>query len=483
MSIDVPPAADTADSAADSAADVLAAAPAAGPDALRATHERLRATFRTGRTRSYEWRHQQLTALGRLVEENEERIAQALHADLGRTPAEAWLGDLSSTTAEIEFARKRLRRWMRRRRTGLPLNQRPASAWIQYDPLGTVLVIGPWNYPVYLVLSPLVAAIAAGNCAVLKPSELAPACSALMAELIPAYLDSSAIAVVEGDGETTQQLLALGFDHALFTGGTEVGRHILAGAAATLTPVTLELGGKSPVIVHRDADLEVAARRIAWLKLMNSGQTCIAPDYVLVDRAVADRFVGLLTATLAEFTADRGAGLRVVNERQHARLVGCLERTRGEIVLGGTSDAEALTIAPTVVLDPAPDDAVMADELFGPILPVLRYTAIDDAIDLIEQRPAPLALYCFTGDAAVREQVGRVAAGGIVFNHVAMHVLAPQLPFGGVGESGMGAYHGEWGFQTLSHRKPVLVKTTWPDPRFVYPPYTDAALRLMRRLF
>lgn len=455
-----------------------------GDHDLRAVVERLRATFRTGRTRPYEWREQQLAALGRLVEENEDRIAEALHADLGRTRAEAWLGDISSTTGEIAYARKHLRRWMRRRRSPLPLNQRPASAWIQYDPLGTVLIIGPWNYPVYLVLSPLVAAIAAGDCVVVKPSELAPACSALMAELLPRYLDPSAVTVVEGDGAVTQELLALGFDHALFTGGTEIGRRIMEGAAPTLTPVTLELGGKSPVIVHRDADLEVAARRIAWLKLMNSGQTCIAPDFVLVDHAVRDAFVARLRQTLEEFTADRdGAGLRIVNERQHARLTSYLERTRGTIALGGGVDAERLEIAPTVVLDPAPDDAVMTEEIFGPILPVLSYASLEDAIDLIEDRPTPLALYCFTSDRGVRDRVSQVAAGGVVFNHVAMHVLVPQLPFGGVGESGMGAYHGEWGFQTFSHRKAVLAKTTWPDPRFVYPPYTDKALRLMRRFF
>lgn len=453
-------------------------------DDPRATVERVRRTFRTGRTRSYEWRQEQLAGLARLVEENEDRIAEALHADLGRTRAEAWLGDISSTTGEIEYARRHLRRWMRKRRSPLPLNQRPASAWIQYDPLGTVLIIGPWNYPVYLVLSPLVAALAAGDCVVVKPSELAPACSSLMAELLPRYVDPQAVAVVEGDGTVTQELLSYGFDHALFTGGTEIGRKIMAGAAPTLTPVTLELGGKSPVIVHEDADLEVAARRIAWLKLMNSGQTCIAPDFVLVHQSVRERFVETLRSTLTAFTADRdGAGLRIVNRRQFDRLASYLERTGGTVALGGTVDADRLEIAPTVVLDPAPDDAVMGEEIFGPILPVITYSSLADAIDYIEERPKPLALYCFTSDRAVRDRVAQVSAGGVVFNHIAMHVLVPQLPFGGVGDSGMGAYHGEWGFQTFSHRKSVLAKTVWPDPRFVYPPYTDKALRLMRRFF
>ena len=251
----------------------------------------LRTVHASGRTRSIEWRLAQLDGLERLVQEHEADITAALADDLGRSSAEAWIADIMPSLGEIAYARKHLKQWMRPRRTRLPLNQLPARGWIQYEPLGVVLIISPWNYPFYLALSPLVGAIAAGNCVVVKPSELAPATSALLADLLPRYVDAEAVVVVEGDGETSQALLAQGFDHVLFTGGTEIGRKILAAAAPTLTPVTLELGGKSPVFIAADADLGVAARRISWLKLMNSGQTCLAPDYMLVEGSVRDRFV------------------------------------------------------------------------------------------------------------------------------------------------------------------------------------------------
>ena len=447
--------------------------------------DRLRDAHASGRTRSATWRVAQLKALRRLVDDNEPRIVQALADDLGRTPTDAWLGDIVSTTGEIDYAIKRVRWWMRKRPRPLPLNQQPALAWVQYEPLGVVLAVGPWNYPFYLALGPLVAALAAGNCAVVKPSELAPATSALIADLVPRYLDTSAVAVVEGDGATTQTLLSLGFDHALFTGGTEVGRKIMAGAAATLTPVTLELGGKSPVYVAADADLDVAARRVAWVKLLNSGQTCIAPDYVLVDSAVRDEFVRKVSDALRTFRGDAAEqGQPIVNDRQFDRLAGYLRSTKGLIVHGGLSNAADRTILPTVVVDPDPHDPVMTDEIFGPILPMLSVDSLDEAIAFVRSRPKPLALYAFTSSRHTRKRLAdEVPAGGVVFNHIAMHVLVPQLPFGGVGESGMGAYHGEWGFQALSHRKSVLSKTTSPDPRFVYPPYTDKALKLMRRIF
>jgi aldehyde dehydrogenase (NAD+) len=258
----------------------------------------------------------------------------------------------------------------------------------------------------------------------------------------------------------------------------------MAGAAATLTPVTLELGGKSPVIVAKDADVEVAARRIAWVKLLNSGQTCIAPDYVLVDREIRDTFVDTLLSTLAEFRADSPNGLPIVNERQYERLRGYIEASKGTIVTGGgTSDADR-SIQPTVILDPDLDEPSMCEEIFGPVLPVVSVDDVDEAIEFVRARPKPLALYAFAKSKDVKQQIAdRVPAGGVVFNHIAMHFLVPQLPFGGVGDSGMGAYHGEWGFWTFSHRKSVLSKTGRPDPRFVYPPYTQKAFARMRRLF
>ncbi len=445
----------------------------------------LRTVHASGRTRPVEWRLAQLDGLARLVREHEDDITAALADDLRRDAPTAWIADIAPSLAEIEFARKRVKKWMRPVRQSLPLNQQPARGWVQYDPLGVVLIITPWNYPVYLALSPLVAAIAAGNCVVIKPSELAPASSALLADLLPKYVDPEAVVIVEGDGETSQELLAQGFDHVLFTGGTAIGRKILAAAAPTLTPVTLELGGKSPVFVAADADLGVAARRIAWVKLMNSGQTCLAPDYVLVERGVRDRFVDILLTTLAEFRAEEPeAGQPIVNDRQYERLARYLEATKGTIAVGGvTSDANR-TVQPTVILDPDPDEPAMCEEIFGPLLPVIAVGDVDEAIRFMNARAKPLAMYAFTGSKAVRRRIAdEVPAGAVVFNHVAMHVLAPQLPLGGVGDSGMGSYHGEWGFWTFSHRKPVLSKAVRPDPRFVYPPYTQRALALMRRIF
>jgi len=348
-----------------------------------------------------------------------------------------------------------------------------------------VLIIGPWNYPVFLTLSPLVAAVAAGNCVVIKPSELAPATSRLMAERLPEYLDPEAIAVVEGDGQVTQDLLAQGFDHALFTGGTEIGRKIMAGAAPTLTPVTLELGGKSPVIVDQTADLGVTARRIAWVKLMNSGQTCIAPDYVLAHESIRDELVRRIIDALREMSADQKAGgQRIVNQRQFDRLQGYLAATQGTVVTGGGSDSGSLSIEPTVIVDPRPDEPVMTEEIFGPILPVLSFSHVDQAIEFVNARPKPLALYLFSRSRDVQSRViDRVPSGGAVINHIALHCLVPSLPFGGVGASGMGAYHGKWGFETFSHRKAVLAKTFKPDLRLVYPPYSTTAEKIMRKLF
>ncbi|MEU7812845.1 aldehyde dehydrogenase family protein [Pseudonocardia sp. NPDC049154] len=445
---------------------------------------RLRRTFASGRTRSLQWRLRQLEGITRLVREREPDLAAALSADLGRPAHYAWLGDFASTTAEAEYARKHLKRWMRRRRTGLPLSMLPGKAFYLYEPLGTVLVIGPWNYPVYLTIGPLIAAVAAGNTAVVKPSEHAPATSALLAQLIPQYLDPEAVAVLEGDAAVTQAVLAQGIDLAFFTGGTEIGKRVMEAAAAHLTPVVLELGGKSPVIVTADADVEVAARRIAWVKLLNSGQTCIAPDYVLVEAAVRDRLVDGIRRTVEEFQNGEPAAQRIVNARQFARLTGLLSDHGGSVVLGGGSDDEAVAIEPTVVLDPSPESALMGEEIFGPVLPVLTVDSLDSALAFVNARPKPLGLYLFTGSGATKERVlAETSSGGVVINHLAFHCLVPQLPFGGVGASGMGAYHGEWGFQALSHRKAVLAKPAKPDPALLYPPYTDTKMKLLRRFF
>ncbi|MEV5835643.1 aldehyde dehydrogenase family protein [Nocardia sp. NPDC052112] len=452
---------------------------------VTAAVERMRRGFASGRTRGLEWRLEQLRNLVKLLDEQEDEIVAALAEDLGRSKQEAWFGDIASTRGEVVYAIKHLRGWMKRQRQPLSAIQYPGSAWIQYEPLGVVLIIGPWNYPVVLTLGPLIAALAAGNCAVIKPSELAPATSALLARLVPKYFDANAIVVVEGGADVTQELLAQGFDHAIFTGGTEVGKKIMAAAAPTLTPVTLELGGKSPVIVAADADLDVVARRLSWVKFMNSGQTCIAPDYVLADHRIRDRLVDKIVERIGEFERDGSAdGRRIVNERQFDRLAGYLEKTRGTVAVGGRSIRSSLSIEPTVVVDPDPDEPLMRDEIFGPILPVMSYESLDDAITFVNGRSKPLAAYFFSGSAAVQQRlVDEIPSGGAVINHIAMHYLVPQLPFGGVGASGMGAYHGRWGFEALSHRKAVLKKTFRPDLRLMYPPYSDFAMKIMRKVF
>jgi aldehyde dehydrogenase (NAD+) len=445
----------------------------------------LRTAFASGRTRSVEWRRGQLEALEKLMTENEAAIADALERDLGRKPFEAWLADVASTAGEAHDAAKNVGKWMRRKYRMLEFAQLPGRGWIEYEPYGTVLIIGAWNFPFALTLGPAVGAIAAGNTVVLKPSEVAPASSALMARLVPQYLDSAAIAVIEGDGAVSQELIAQGFDYLCFTGGTEIGRKVYEGAAAQLTPVTLELGGKSPVIVAADADIEVAAKRIAWTKLINSGQICIAPDYVLADASIRDQLVDKLTETIATFEAGNATGKRIVNERHFNRLSTALAATKGTVAVGGASDAAAGAIAPTVVVDPALDEPLMTDEIFGPILPIVTVQSLDEAIDFVNSRPKPLAAYLFTKSKAVRERVIKeVSAGGMLVNHLLFQFSTAKLPFGGVGPSGMGAYHGKFGFEEFSHRKSVLTKPTRPDlTAIIYPPYTEKAWKLARRLF
>ncbi|WP_301149842.1 aldehyde dehydrogenase family protein [Mycobacterium simiae] len=444
----------------------------------------LRRVFAAGRTRGLQWRLQQLRGVESLLHQNEADIARALADDLGRSSAEAWIGDVAPTAGEAAYARRNLKRWMRRKRRSMPLAQRPGKAWVQYEPVGVVLIIGPWNYPLSLCLTPLVAAVAAGNCAVIKPSELAPATSALLARLVPQYLDRQAVRVVQGDADLTQDLLAQGFDHAFFTGGTEVGKKIMAAAAATLTPVTLELGGKSPVIVTADADLDVAARRIASVKLLNSGQTCIAPDYVLAEQPVAEQLAAKIVADMRQFRSGHtDFSLPIVNQRQFDRLTSLLAATEGKLLCGGGSTPSDLSIEPTVLLDPSPIDPVMVEEIFGPILPVLSVESIHAAIDFVNTRPHPLALYVFaSSERRAQSIIDRTPSGGAVINHVGMQFMVPQLPFGGIGASGMGAYHGRWGFEALSHRRAVLSKPTAFDPKLLYPPYSDRALKIVRSM-
>jgi aldehyde dehydrogenase (NAD+) len=417
--------------------------------------------------------------------ENEPAIAAALADDLDRKPFEAWFADSATTAAEARYAAKHVRKWMRRKYQFLELSQLPGRGWVEFEPYGTVLIIGAWNYPFYLTLGPAVGAIAAGNAVVLKPSEITPASSRLMAELVPRYLDNDAIALIEGDAAVSQELIAQGFDRVLFTGGTEIGRKVYEGAAPHLTRVTLELGGKSPVIVAADADVDVAAKRIAWIKLLNAGQTCVAPDYVLADVKIRDELVTKIGDAIAKFQASPPNGMRIVNKHQFDRLAGYLADTKGKVALGGGSDPSELRIQPTVVVDPDPDEPLMKNEIFGPVLPVISVQSLDDAIKFVNSRPKPLSAYLFTKTRAIREKVIKeVPAGGMLVNHLAFQVGTAKLPFGGVGPSGMGAYHGRWGFEEFSHRKSVMTKPTRPDlSSVIYPPYTEKAWKLARRLF
>ncbi len=462
-----------------------APAAAAAPSVIPETVARLRRTFASGRTRDLQWRRDQLHAIEKLMSDNEAKIAAALDEDLGRKPFEAWLADIANTTAEARYAAKHVKKWARPQRRLLELSQLPGRGWVEYEPYGTVLIIGAWNFPFVLTLGPAVGAIAAGNTVVLKPSEVAPASSRVMAELVPRYLDTDAVAVIEGDGAVSQELIAQGFDRVMFTGGTEIGRKVYEAAAAHLTPVTLELGGKSPCIVAADADIDVAAKRIAWTKLINSGQTCIAPDYVLADAKIRDELVDKINAAVTGFEAGGPGGQPIVNRRHFDRLTGALAATKGTVALGGGSDADNVRIEPTVVVDPDPNEPLMTDEIFGPILPVVTVQSVDDAIGFVNARPKPLSAYLFTKAKKVRDRVVReVSAGGMVVNHLVFHFATAKLPFGGVGPSGMGAYHGRWGFEEFSHRKAVVTKPTRPDvSKFVYPPYTEKAWKLARRLF
>jgi aldehyde dehydrogenase (NAD+) len=396
---------------------------------------------------------------------------------------EAWTADIGSVKMEAKNALKNLKKWTAPERG--PAVSPLGRMRVIREPLGCVLIISPWNYPVQLLLSPLVGAIAAGNCALLKPSEVTPHTSALLAKLVREYLDPDAIALVEGAVDETTALLEERWDHIFYTGNGRVARVVMAAAAKHLTPVTLELGGKSPCIVDRDVELPVAARRIAWGKFMNAGQTCIAPDYVLVHRDREEELVRELAKCVQEFYGpDPKASkdyARIVNARHHRRIARLLDD--GEPAFGGEGDEQDRYIAPTVLRGVDAESAVMQEEIFGPVLPVLPVDNIDQAIDFVNGRDKPLALYLFTNDGDVEEAVlSRTSSGGACVNGTILHISDPKLPFGGVGESGQGAYHGRYSFETFSHRKSVLTRSLRFDPKMMYPPYPKLRTAIMKRL-
>ncbi|MDN4598809.1 aldehyde dehydrogenase family protein [Leifsonia virtsii] len=450
------------------------------------TVEELRSAFDAGVTKPLAWRLAQLRALRRMLTERSAEFEDALLADLGKNPTESQIAELGFVVGEIDHALKHLRRWLRPKRVSVPGALLPARASTLLEPVGVVLVIAPWNYPVQLLLAPLVGALGAGNAVVLKPSELAPATSAAMARFIPQYLDRRAVAVVEGGVEETTDLLAQRFDHIFYTGNGRVGRIVAAAAVEHLTPVTLELGGKSPVYVDGTVDVAAAARRIAWGKFMNAGQTCVAPDYVLADRAVVPGLTDALRDAVRDLYGDDPAQSpdygRIVDDRQFERLTGMLGS--GTTAVGGDHDAATRYLAPTVLVDVPENAPAMAQEIFGPILPILPVDGLDDAIRFIRSGDKPLALYVFSSSATVRRRIlTETSSGAVGFGIPAAHLAVAGLPFGGVGESGAGAYHGERSVRTFSHEKAVLSKPLSPDTmQLVYPPYTEGKDRFARGL-
>lgn len=447
--------------------------------------EGLKSHFHAGMTRPYQWRKKQLLQLKKMLVEREKDFLHALHADLAKCEYEGWTSELGYTLRNINYTIKNLKKWMKPRKVSTPLVAQPAISYQLPEPLGTVLIIGAWNYPVQLILGPLIAAIAAGNCAVLKPSELSPACSTLFATLIPEYLDHKAFLVQEGAVEETTELLKQAFDHIMFTGGEEVAKIVMRAASQHLTPVTLELGGKSPCIVDSTADLNVATSRIAWNKWMNAGQTCLAPDYILIERSQADTFIDTLKNKLISFygqdikqSPDYG---RIVNSRHLDRLAGYL--TGQEIVFGGEYDLGQKYLAPTLVLDPEVKSPLMTEEIFGPILPIITLDKIEHAISFINQRAKPLALYMYSNNKAFEQKVlATTSSGNVCINDGMMFMTNPNLPFGGVGKSGMGNYHGQAGFDTFSHIKTVMKRATFIDPAIRYPPFSSKKLNLVKSL-
>lgn len=452
------------------------------------TMQEVRHVYRTGRTRSLTWRLSQLAALQQLLENHQTEIEAALHADLGKTGFEGWVSELGQVLSEIRWLRQRVTHWAKPEKVATPLALFPATSKVEHVPRGTVLVISPWNYPVLLGLSPLAGAIATGNAVILKPSEIATEVERILAGLIGQYLDPHAVRVVTGGPDVVDELLDARPDYVFFTGSPRVGAIIATKCVAHHIDYTLELGGQSPVYVHEDANLRVTARRLVWGKFFNTGQTCVAPNHVYVHERVA---AALQEAIIAEIPRQFGTDHatdpnypRMITPQHTASVAELLERTRGNIVYGGTVNIAQRYIEPTVVSDVTEDDAVMSREIFGPILPLLPVTGLEDALDRIQQRDHPLAAYLFTESDRIKQRFSHdVVAGGLGINIPVMHVANPHLPFGGVGASGSGQYHGRWSLETFTQQRAVLDKPTRFDTikliTHPVPGWANAAVRAL----
>ena len=431
----------------------------------------------SGETRQERWRRKQLNALSNLLENHQQEILNALSEDLRKPPTEAFF-EIIAVKQEIKLAQKNLSKWMQAKPINVPISLRPAKAFVQPDPLGCILIIGPWNYPFSLTLQPLVAALSSGNTAVLKPSEHAPNVSNLIKKLIEKYFQPNITRVIEGDGNIAANLMTHTFDHVFFTGGENIGKKVMEAAAKNLTPITLELGGKSPAIVIDGANLEVTARRIIWGKSLNAGQTCIAPDHLLVEHKLFDTLISNLKTSINDFYGNNPLISKhlgsIINQNQFNRLNNLLNQAKknGQIIYGGDCNESEKRISPTLIKIESRKDQLMKEELFGPLLPILCIKNLDEAISDFKSLPKPLALYLFGGKEKEQKRIlSMTSSGGVCFNDVVLQAGIPDLPFGGVGSSGMGKYHGKAGFDNFTHYKSILKRPFWLDLNFRYPPY------------
>ena len=436
----------------------------------------MRRYFESGVTKPYAFRKQQLINLKKAIAKYETALHQALYTDLKKSPEECWVTETGFLTAEISSTLKNLSSWMEQESASTNLLNLPSKSYVITEPLGVVMIIGPWNYPLQLLFTPMVGAIAAGNCVVLKSSEFAPATGAVMKQIIEETFGKQYIQLVEGDGAVVipEMMNNFTFDHIFYTGSTAVGKIIYKMAADRLVPVTLELGGKSPCVVESDANIKVAARRIAMTKFSNAGQMCVAPDYVLVHESKRDELIAALKSTIGQFFGDKAEDSynysKIINERQFNRVSGYLQN--GKIVHGGRTDASKLFIEPTVLADVPLDAPVMQDEIFGPVLPIISFSNSDEARQVIAMHPNPLAFYVFTSsNKKEKEWLNGVAFGGGCVNNASWHLTNHHLPFGGRGFSGTGHYHGKYSFETFSHKKAIMKTPTWFDPNIKYPPF------------
>ncbi len=441
--------------------------------------------FNSNTTKNLKYRKSQLRKLLSVLKENEEALSEAIYKDFKKSAFDTYSTELGIIYAEIKHSIKKLSNWAEKRYVGTNLANIPGSSYILYEPLGNTLIIGAWNYPYLLSLHPAVSAIAAGNTVIIKPSELAMNTSQTMAKLINENFDQNYFHVVEGGVRETTALLKEKFDKIFYTGSSTVGKIIMRAAAEHLTPVTLELGGKSPAIVTDTASIKMTAKRLVWGKFLNGGQTCVAPDYLMVDKKVTAQLIEELKKQMVKIHgADpqkSDAFPRIINPRHFERLLKLLDKDK--IIVGGETDKDDLYMAPTLMKNINWDDAVMKEEIFGPVLPILEYDDLDEAISQMKAQPKPLALYLFTGSNRVKNKIfSEISFGGGALNETIMHLANPNLPFGGVGNSGMGNYHGEYGFIAFSHQKSIIEKPNWFEPFVKYPPYSKLKLNILKKL-